>query len=123
MRTAIRQGVFETNSSSTHSLTLCTVQDYRRWKDGDVYLSIYNKKGLPKFCTEEQALEWINWNKYSWAPEEYENLDDHLAEYYDIYTREKFFDYICDNGFERIGVQSITEGDVEIVAFGYFGHD
>lgn len=31
----IRRGVFETNSSSTHSLTMMMKEDYLRWKDGN----------------------------------------------------------------------------------------
>ena len=35
MKKQIRRGVFETNSSSVHSLTLCMESDYDRWdKDG-----------------------------------------------------------------------------------------
>lgn len=30
----IREGVFETNSSSTHSITMCMKSDYEKWKDG-----------------------------------------------------------------------------------------
>ena len=30
----VRRGLFETNSSSTHSLTVCSKDEYQRWKDG-----------------------------------------------------------------------------------------
>lgn len=32
----IRYGVFETNSSSTHSLVICNDDDYKRWKSGEL---------------------------------------------------------------------------------------
>ena len=35
----IRQGVFETNSSSTHSITIAPESDFNKWKNGDVYLN------------------------------------------------------------------------------------
>ena len=35
----IRQGVFETNSSSTHSITIASESDFDKWKNGDVYLN------------------------------------------------------------------------------------
>lgn len=33
----VRQGVFETNSSSTHTLTICSKDDYDKWKRGEVF--------------------------------------------------------------------------------------
>lgn len=35
----IRHGVFETNSSSTHSLTMCLKADYELFKDGKLILN------------------------------------------------------------------------------------
>ena len=34
MKRQIRKGVFETNSSSTHSLTICLKSDFDRWNRG-----------------------------------------------------------------------------------------
>lgn len=31
MKMQIRQGVFETNSSSVHSLTMCSSEEYKKW--------------------------------------------------------------------------------------------
>lgn len=33
----IRHNVFETNSSSTHSITMCTKDQYEQWKNGELY--------------------------------------------------------------------------------------
>lgn len=33
----VRQGVFETNSSSTHTLTICSKDDYDKWKRDEVF--------------------------------------------------------------------------------------
>ena len=38
MKRQIRRGVFETNSSSTHSLTICLKSDYDKWNNGNVFL-------------------------------------------------------------------------------------
>lgn len=32
----VRQGVFETNSSSTHSITMCTKNEFNEWADGKI---------------------------------------------------------------------------------------
>ena len=39
MKITIRRGVFETNSSSTHSLTICTNESYEKWIKGDAVLN------------------------------------------------------------------------------------
>ena len=32
----VRQGVFEANSSSTHSITMCTKNEFNEWVDGKI---------------------------------------------------------------------------------------
>lgn len=49
MRT-IRTGVFETNSSSTHSITMCTANEYEKWRKGELYYCDYNEE----FVTKEE---------------------------------------------------------------------
>lgn len=76
MKTQIRKGTFETNSSSVHSLVMCNKSDYDKWEQGKVFLfrgSGYaypdgNKPQVNHFYTEEEAWddakeranEWIN---------------------------------------------------------------
>ena len=38
----IRNSIFETNSSSVHSLTFCTVEEYNKFLNGELYLDTYN---------------------------------------------------------------------------------
>lgn len=33
----IRRNTFETNSSSTHSITMCSESDFDKWKNGELY--------------------------------------------------------------------------------------
>ena len=66
MKRQIRRGVFETNSSSTHSLTMCLKSDYDRWNRGEVLLFTgsgwcYPDDNAPQknhFYTKEQAIEF-----------------------------------------------------------------
>ena len=37
MKTTIREGVFETNSSSTHSLIMMEESKFKKWKDGELF--------------------------------------------------------------------------------------
>ena len=36
MKRQIRRNIFETNSSSTHSLTMCSEEEFEQWKNGKV---------------------------------------------------------------------------------------
>lgn len=40
----VRKAVFETNSSSVHSLTFCTVEEYEKFLKCQLYLDIYDEK-------------------------------------------------------------------------------
>ena len=39
----IRCNVFETNSSSTHTLAICTEDEYKDWKDGKLLFNKWNE--------------------------------------------------------------------------------
>ena len=44
----IRIGTFETNSSSTHSITMCMEDEFEKWKKGDLYYLISEERFLNK---------------------------------------------------------------------------
>lgn len=44
MKRQIRRSVFETNSSNTHSLTICTEEEYDRWKKGELLYKKWEEK-------------------------------------------------------------------------------
>ena len=97
MKKQIRRGVFETNSSSCHSLTMCTQSDYDRWKSGELIYDYWEDKLIP--------------------------LDD--TNHYDddrYYTYDRFNEYgaLDDENFEDTFT---TENGDTVVAFGYYGHD
>lgn len=54
MKKQTRVGVFETNSSSTHSLTICTEDDFERFKDGK-FMSRYGELVKPDPEDENQV--------------------------------------------------------------------
>lgn len=51
----IRKNTFETNSSSTHSITMCMQSDYEKWKNGELYYCIDDGK----FYTEQERKEML----------------------------------------------------------------
>ena len=82
----IRRGVFETNSSSTHSITMCSKEDYDKWESGDVYLndgsgwaSLSTNKDK-QFVTKEEAIEILTNSKYPPKKDLTTLSDDELKE-------------------------------------------
>ena len=115
---SIRIGVFETNSSSTHSLTICSKAEYEAWKNGDVLFSIVSKKFM---TMDEVKAEWEkdteNSRKkgYSYS----ETIEEYIEENR-IVTADSYDDAVNQETFERH--YKTLSGD-EIVAFGYYGYD
>lgn len=68
MKKQIRRGVFETNSSSVHSLTMCSNEEYDKWKKGEVLFWEWDEK----FATREEIIEELK--KNSWCSDV--NWDD-----------------------------------------------
>lgn len=121
MRT-IRIGTFETNSSSTHSITMCMESDFLKWKNGEMYWNRWNDELVPKETVEEEFLkENTGVNKedpdFKDKLEEYLNDDDKT-----YYTYEEFndYDYIEYETFES--TYETPQGE-KVVSFGYYGSD
>jgi len=101
MKRQIRRGVFETNSSSVHSITMCTSSDYEKWKNG------------------EMAWDRGEWELVSVTDEVKESIDNDEREYY---TYEQFYDWEY-NDYETFEDSFTTPNGEIVVAFGYYGHD
>ena len=129
----IRHGVFETNSSSTHSITMCMKSEFDAWERGEVYLNdglwissctIGAKNN--KFITKDEAIELIC-NEYRDKSKDYlsnldkEEFEDVLYEHY-IYSWNTFWYRACD-WYEGYTNEFTTENGDEVVAFGYYGHN
>lgn len=130
MKQQIRRGVFETNSSSVHSLTMCTSSDYDRWQEGNLYLFMgsgecypdNNKPETNHFYTREEAIEFEKIDKsvgedVNWTDEEEVNEILHENEFYDY---EYFWDEYGEC-YETFKKTITTPNGEEVVAFGYYG--
>lgn len=144
----IRTNVFETNSSSVHSLTLCSEDDFTKWQDGKL-LYVYERymditeAGKNLDFVKTSGIKMMYVNKDFVTPEEAAILDKNYPypelvldswgyynlefedengeiQYRNFLTYKEFFDTF-DN-FEYFEEQQTIEGK-EIVAFGYYGHD
>ena len=93
----IRYGVFETNSSSTHSLTICTDEEYQKFVSGEMSLDLYQEVLVPT------------------TPELFENGGD-----WKFQTYKRYID--CDE-LEQYHSEYETKSGEKIHAFGKYGYD
>lgn len=145
----VRQGVFETNSSSTHTLTICSKDDYDKWKHGEVFWldNDWHKLDTNKnFVTPEELEELAE--KYNEEQQELINAGDKFAKVLDIdkvlnerpdydswrdgywdterssleaYTKDDW--YARNGGLETYSRSFTSPSGDEMVAFGAFGYD
>lgn len=113
----VRRGVFETNSSSVHSLTMCTAEEYQKWENGEILFWRYEDR----FCTREEAIEALK-SKSWFSGIDWNNENEVSGVFSDetIQTCGEFFDN-CD--YETFEQSFTTPSGDEVVAFGYYGHD
>lgn len=123
MKRQIRRGVFETNSSSVHSLTMCSAEEYKKWEDGEVLF--WGERD--KFATKEEIIAELKvmegWNGGLY----YDDVDwDNEDDLHDVFSDEyiKSFDRFFENDwYETYSYRHTTPSGDEVVAFGYYGHD
>lgn len=109
----IRKNVFETNSSSTHSLTMCSQDDYDRWTKGELLFSEWEEE----FVTREEAIAELV--KKGWITDESDEEEIEAALREDeLLTMDDFFEDDYLETFTR--KHTSTNGD-KIVAFGKYG--
>ena len=56
MKRQVRAGVFETKSSSTHSLTICTEQEFQDWKSGKLLFITWDEEFVPADSVTEEEI-------------------------------------------------------------------
>lgn len=117
----IRENIFETNSSSTHSMVIAMESDFNKWEAGELlYYDGYNEKYRDhKFITKEEALEIIQ----AEAPEAtMETLDEYYGYDYDIWP----FDLYCEDRCEYLECEKetfTTPGGEKIRIMCHYGYD
>lgn len=74
MRRQIRNGVFETNSSSVHTMTICTKKEFEGWENADL---LYNTD-TEKFITLAELSKYDEYEKEDIKTfDEYRNMFDY----------------------------------------------
>jgi hypothetical protein len=123
MKRQIRRGVFETNSSSTHSITMCSGEEYDKWCSGNLLFWVGKKKFGTKEDIIEELKELTRWDNSLMYPDVNWDDDSVVADIFDseeIQTSDEFFD---DEYLETFEETYHTSNGEEVVAFGKFGYD
>lgn len=109
MKIQVRQGIFETNSSSVHSITMCQTSEYEEWKNGNLKYCDYKETFLPTAEADEI-------NKANAINEGYSDIED----YFSNSGMEAYLSY--PEFFENIdyGYETFEKSYNGITAFGYF---
>lgn len=121
---SVRSNVFETNSSSTHSLTICKQSDYDDWKNDKVlFLSerqgFYKVDAIYDLLVEEKA-KWIkDHEEYFQKPDSYNNYANitksKLETYMKMFDKDSFTKQLTElleefNGFiDQYGEDKYSE--------------
>ena len=127
----VRHGVFETNSSSTHSITMCLETIYDKWQNDELYFydSTYKlPKGRDQFFTWDDMLEFMR-DALCVSEEDIQALVDardnddgdfrQLLHDNDFYTADMYEDY-NDDCEHYVEVFTAPLGE-RVCAFGYSG--
>lgn len=101
----VRRGVFETNSSSTHSITVCSKEDFERFQNGELMYDAYRSELVPvdKEIWRESPSNFFSYEEFfnPWN-------DDARDWRWSLETYEKSI---------------VTPAGEDIVVFGEYGHD
>lgn len=129
MKRSIRRGVFETNSSSTHSICIVPAEDFEAWKAGKLMYDRCKEELVPPIPRDPNAMikveyydEKLRYWKTKEVPDTLENREE-----YDYYDDDDDKDVITYEKWQRIGMEDYvaekTIKGVKVVAFGKYGYD
>lgn len=135
MKRQIRRGVYETNSSSSHSITMCSEEEFEKWKDGKLLFDSWKEEfvdvvNLSNNQKEDARKEYeSNKNEFS---KDWKDLSESAKEKcYEKYIKEHNFiveecktynDYMNDYELESFVDRYTTKNGEKVVAFGKYGY-
>lgn len=95
MKVQIRRGVFETNSSSSHSLVIVPMSEYHKFERGEFVMDTYADELVPAEIAEEAEDD-----------ERYLSFHDYMASDGEVTTSA----YTTKSGDEVMGIACYTYG-------------
>ena len=147
MKVSIRQGVFETNSSSVHSCSITTEKTYndfvkgkvwicQKWNDEDEYLPVDEAiaKNIEYFKNQLDDISEEDWEKFEKVYKETKNVGDAFYSIGEDWDELKYDDldsdeyFVSEEDYWNIHeyedwCHNFTINGEKYVAWGYCGHD
>lgn len=135
MKRQIRRGVYETNSSSSHSITMCSEEEFEKWKDGKLLFDSWKEEfvdvvNLSNNQKEDARKEYES--KKNEFSKDWKDLSESAKEkYYEKYIKEydliveeckTYNDYMNDYELESFIDKYTTKNGEKVVAFGKYGY-
>ena len=131
MKLSVRRGVFETNSSSVHACVILPIEDYKKWRDENIYVRPVKENDVIRYVlvSEDEAKKHLN-----------EFVKDTEGATTDNYSQDEFDEWLDWNlnltRYKRFGYNRYEEYyyDSDVTVFGtpsgdvmvvdsYFGYD
>lgn len=117
----VRLGMFETNSSSTHSLIITTREEYDKLLSGEYLIDRCSEKIVPRAeAVKEIEENWPTWHEDLKGMFEEPTIEDAFREDSDFDTLEH---YMNDDYLESYEEEYTTPSGDRIVVFGKYGYD
>lgn len=137
MKRQIRQGVFETNSSSTHSLTMCSKEDFDAWRRGELLFDYYGRENFVKVDELSDKNKKVAAKEYEMNKDDFQKDWEDLSEdaknkYYAEYAKENdlisqsgetYEEYMNDYELATFEETYTTPNGDAVVAFGKYGYN
>ncbi len=146
----VRDMVFETNSSMTHCIVMCDKTKYDKWVAGEMMFKMnghqfadnVSARKFNAYHLRETLKMWEEHGRHTDNPifneETIQKYEDGLYKdtYWGLFSRWDIDDYFItfdqwNNYVDSIGMEEIAESSkvliddkvVDIMGFGYYGHD
>lgn len=110
----IRKGVFETNSSSTHSICIGTSEEFHAWERNEIFWSRYERK----FITKEEVIADLRQSELALNDEELIEEVIRNPREFDVDTYDSW-----GEDYEMDSTTYTTKGGEVIHILCYYGND
>lgn len=135
----VRRDTFETNSSSTHTITIVSKEEYEGWGEGRYLYERWSDKLVParqlseteKMIAQEEyesnkKAYWQSWDEmdeYARSQVYAEYAAKQMGDSRDLMTQKQYYEWCGERGMETSCTSYTTPSGDSIVAFGYGGYD
>lgn len=135
----VRRSTFETNSSSTHTITIVSKEEYEGWGEGKYLYERWSDKLVPaRQLTEQEKMDaqeqyetnrksyWQTWDEmdeYARSQVYAEYAANLMEDGRNLLSQKQYEEWCGERGMETSCVGYTTKGGEQIVAFGYGGYD